>query len=201
MATPKLKVPANGLFNLSADENDISTEIKDIISGKDSTKLSTTSSTTINTNDNVENKNVNVVNGANTTTINTENSNTNKNITTSNSNNKNKSKSTVNSRTRTKNKDKPTNTTNDKNTSKSNNTNKSNNKVNTNDDLISGIVIPTKTKYTDNRKQRSYYVFKDNLEQMEAIVDKYGLDRSDMVNQALSMFFKALEKLEQRQDG
>lgn len=198
MAGNRLKVPKNGLFGLNTDENDISDEIKNKITNNDSTIDSTKNDTNTSSNndDNVESNS----NDSNISDIEVK---INGKVVNDNSDN-------------TDNKDKPINDTNNKDMIKDsndnnpapNNDNEGNNKPNDNtnptnesktndsDDIINGIVLPNQESYLSTRKQRAYYVKNDNLKKMESIVKKYGLDRSDMVNQSLEMFFKALERLE-----
>lgn len=55
------------------------------------------------------------------------------------------------------------------------------------------ISIPKKSRYLDSRKQRSHYIKTDNLKQMDKLVKTYGFNKSDIVNQALELFFVAFE--------
>lgn len=56
------------------------------------------------------------------------------------------------------------------------------------------ITIPDKGKYTDTRKQKSYYIKHENLKQMEKLVKVYGFNRSYIVNRSLELFYKTFEE-------
>lgn len=207
-------MPENSWYGLNTNEDDISDEIKNKVINNDSTINSTKNDTSIDTinNDNnvVENKD-SIVNdnndGSNLNNNNDgaiNNKTNNKDITTNTNNNDNQVNSNsdievkINGKTVTDTKDntKDDSSNKDKSEDNPNPPNESKNKTSDSDDIIGGIILPNQESYLSTRKQRAYYIKNDNLKKMESIVKKYGLDRSDMVNQSLEMFFKALDRLE-----
>lgn len=64
-----------------------------------------------------------------------------------------------------------------------------------NDDVIKSIrkVIKKRVKYTDIHERRTYYLDKDVVKKLDKLSNKYDLDKSYLVNEALKLFFKVLE--------
>lgn len=64
-----------------------------------------------------------------------------------------------------------------------------------NDDVIKNIrkVIKKRVKYTDIHERRTYYLDKDVVKKLDKLSNKYGLDKSYLVNEALKLFFNVLE--------
>jgi hypothetical protein len=64
-----------------------------------------------------------------------------------------------------------------------------------NDDIIKNIrkVIKKRVKYTDIHERRTYYLDKDVVKKLDKLSNKYDLDKSYLVNEALKLFFNVIE--------
>jgi len=64
-------------------------------------------------------------------------------------------------------------------------------------DTINDIanIIKKKDKYTDIHSRKTYYVEKELLKKIDNLCDKNNLDKSFIVNEALRLFFKEIEKV------
>lgn len=64
-------------------------------------------------------------------------------------------------------------------------------------DVVSDIVniIKKKDKYTDIHSRKTYYIEKDLLKKIDKLCDRNNLDKSFVVNEALKLFFKEVEKV------
>ncbi|NNU78588.1 hypothetical protein [Clostridium estertheticum] len=64
-------------------------------------------------------------------------------------------------------------------------------------DTISDIsnIIKKKDKYTDIHSRKTYYVEKELLKKIDKLCDRNNLDKSFVVNEALRLFFKEIEKV------
>jgi hypothetical protein len=58
------------------------------------------------------------------------------------------------------------------------------------------ITIEKKLKYLDKRTQRAYYIDKDLIKKIDKLSKKFNIDKSDIVNEALKLFFVSIENKE-----
>ena len=81
----------------------------------------------------------------------------------------------------------------------SDSTSDTNNNITTDklNDVVSDIVniIKKKDKYTDIHSRKTYYIEKDLLKKIDKLCDRNNLDKSFIVNEALRLFFKEVEKV------
>lgn len=69
--------------------------------------------------------------------------------------------------------------------------------ISTTSDVVSDIsnIIKKKDKYTDIHSRKTYYVEKELLKKIDKLCDRNNLDKSFVVNEALRLFFKEIEKV------
>jgi len=67
----------------------------------------------------------------------------------------------------------------------------------TTNDVVSDIliIIKKRDKYTDIHSRKTYYVEKELLKKIDKLCDRNNLDKSFVVNEALRLFFKEIEKV------
>lgn len=80
-----------------------------------------------------------------------------------------------------------------------NTTTDTNNNI-TNDNVIDTIndianIIKKKDKYTDIHSRKTYYVEKELLKKIDKLCYKNNLDKSFIVNEALRLFFKEIDRV------
>jgi hypothetical protein len=54
------------------------------------------------------------------------------------------------------------------------------------------IIIERQLKYSEERKQRAYYLKLNTIKKLDRFAKKYNLDKSDIVNESLELFFNTI---------